>query len=445
MKLLIKNAKIITMNENLDIIDGSIIVENNIISEIVLGCINEKIHSNFDEIIEAEGKIVAPGFINTHSHLGMVGFRSLVDGIKNRLKTIFFPFEQNFMNRNLVYNSAKVGCIEMLQNGITTVVDMYYFEDEIAKAVEEVGIRGFLGPSVVNFNVCDMKGNEEDFELIEEFIKKYQNHNLIKPIIAPHSIYQNSIESLKKSFELANKYDTNWTMHLSEMDFEISELKEKHNLTPIGFLAKNNLLNERLIAAHCVIVTDEDIDLLKKYNVNVSHCPISNAKSGRLVAPIIKMLDKGVNVCLGTDGPSSLNALDLFEVIKMTGYIHKCVNRDTTAMSSVDLIKMATINAAKALNKENEIGSIEVGKKADMMILETDSPNMIPIFDVYSLLAYSACSKNIDTVIVDGKILVKSGKIQNHDMKKVKNDFNVSMIDFSKQANDELKKLGIIK
>ncbi|MGL5329078.1 MAG: amidohydrolase [Peptostreptococcaceae bacterium] len=436
---IIENVAILTMNENKDIIEnGLVIIENNKIAYVGNKKIEEiNIKDKEVEIIDGNEGILMPGMINCHTHVSMVAFRSLADDYKDRLKRYLFPLEQKLVDEKLTYISAKYGIAEMLLGGVTTFCDMYYFEDEVAKAAKEMNIRAILCETIVDFASPDSDKPYGGLDYSETFIEKWKNDNLITPGIAPHAIYTNSDESLKKAYEISKKYNVPMTMHVAEMDYELSGCIEKNNLTVVEYLDKLGVLDSNFISAHTVLVNEEDIKILKERDVKVSHNIGANSKGAKGVAPIIKMKNEKIDIGLGTDGPMSGNTLDIITQMSQVGKIHKLFNEDRTLLPSIDLVEMATIGGAKVLGLDNKIGSIEVGKNADLVIIETDSINMQPIYDYYSTIVYSANPSNVDTVIVDGRVVVKNRKFVDVDLRKIKND----LIDLKKEINDVAKEL----
>lgn len=442
MKTIIKNVKIITMDSNMNEIEnGFVVIEDEKIA--FIGSMNEFKPIENSHIIDGEGGILMPGMINTHTHLSMIPFRSLGDDCKDRLRRYLFPLENECMNKELAYHSAKYAICEMLLSGVTTIMDMYYFEDEVAKATEEMGIRAFLGETVINFPTCDSEEAFGGIDYAKKFIEKWNGHNLITPFIAPHAPNTNNTDSLIKANEISKKYNVPISMHLSEMDYELKYFKEEYNKTPVEYLESIGLLSDRLVSAHCIFLTDNDINLLKKYNVKVSHCIGSNTKSAKGVAPVSKMLENNICVGLGTDGASSGNTLDIITQFKLFANFHKLENKDRSIFPAKDIVKLGTIMGAKVLNKENEIGSIEIGKKADLVILETKSVNMFPVFDPYSAIVYSANASNVDTVFVNGKCVVKNKKLLNIDLETVRNDLKNHMKHFEEKAKEQLEKTNL--
>lgn len=418
---IIKNINILTMNSNEDIIeDGIVAYKSNKI--IYVG--NENLYENEEniELIDGKNGILMPGMINCHTHVSMIPFRSLADDYKDRLKRYLFPLEQKLVDKKLTYIGAKYGISEMLLGGVTTFCDMYYFEDEVAKAAKELNIRGILCETIVDFPSPDSKEKFGGLEYSKWFIEKWKDDELITPGLAPHAPYTNTDESLIDAYNISKKYNVPLTMHVAEMDYELEECKEKYNLTPIGYLDKLGILDSNFISAHTVLVDDNDIKILKERKVKVSHNIGANSKGAKGVMPISKMMDNNIDIGLGTDGPMSGNTLDIITQMSQVGKIHKLFNNDRTLLPSIELVKMATIGGAKVLGIDDEVGSIEVGKKADLVLIETQSVNMQPIYDYYSTIVYSSNPSNVDTVIINGDIVVKDKQLISGDFNKIRKD-----------------------
>lgn len=414
---LIKNVDILTMNKEKEIIKNGEVafLKDKIIY------VGKKYNGKGNiEVIDGNNSILMPGMINCHTHASMIAFRSLADDYKDRLKKYLFPLEQKLVDEKLTYIGAKYAIAEMLLGGVTTFCDMYYFEDEVAKASTELNIRSVLLETVVNFNSPDSKKEFGGIEYGENFIKKWIDNELITPGIAPHAIYTNNEYSLKKSFEICKKYNTLMSMHVAEMDYEYTECIKKYNMSPIKYLDSLGILDSNFISAHTILIDDEDIKILRDKNVGVSHNISANSKGAKGIMPITKM-DK-INIGLGTDGPMSSNTLDIISQMHQVAKIHKLFNNDRSLLPCDKLVEMATISGAKVLNLDKKIGSIEKGKKADLVLIETKSVNMQPLYDYYSTIVYSANANNIDTVIVNGKIVVKNKELLISDFSKIRDD-----------------------
>lgn len=431
MKTLIKNAHILTMNTAMDVIEnGYMVIEDDHIVELGAGDYSGPV----DRHLDANNAILMPGMINTHTHVGMIPFRSLGDDCKDRLRRYLFPLENECMTEELVYASANYAIAELLLAGVTTFVDMYYFEDKIAQATDEMGARALLGETIIDFKTCDTDKPYGGLDYCEWFIPKWLNHPRITPYPAPHATNTNSEDALKRANALSEKYQVPLSMHIAEMDYEMSHFREKYNRTPVEFLDSIGLLNERLIGAHCIHVNDSDIALMAARKSAVAHCIGANTKSAKGVAPVKEMLAKGVAVGLGTDGPSSGNTLDIITQFKLFADFQKTANKDRALFPAAEIVRLGTIEAARAIGMADKIGSLEAGKKADFVLIETQSVNMFPIFDPYSALVYSSNAGNVDTVYVDGKCLVRNKTLQNVSLSTLRNELDNEMTHFKKKA-----------
>lgn len=414
----IKNVNILTMNQEKQIIEnGVVIIDDSLIADVGDESILEKYL--IDSSIDGKGGILMPGMVNTHTHVSMIVFRSLADDVPDRLNKYLFPLEKELVDEELVNLGARYGISEMLLSGVTTFADMYYYEDEVAKAAKEMGIRAILGETVLNFPSPDSEKPYGGLEYGEKFIEKWRDDDLITPAIAPHAPYSLDSEHLKKCVQLTEKYDIPMMMHVAEMDYEYEKYQTEYGMTPVQYLDHIGVLNERLIAAHLVFVTEEDLDLLQKSNVGIAHNMGANSKGAKGVSPAVSMYNRSMNIGLGTDGPMSGNTLDIISQMGLVAKVHKLFNKDRSLFPASEIVEMATIGGARALNLDKKIGSVEVGKRADLIILETESVNMQPIFDYYSVLVYSANPSNVETVIVDGKILVENKKLKHHNIRKI--------------------------
>jgi cytosine/adenosine deaminase-related metal-dependent hydrolase len=424
LKKIIKNVNIITMNREKDIVENGFVV----IEKDRIVCIGEqKEVTPFEqdleyEVIDGQGGILMPGMINAHTHASMVAFRSLGDDLQDRLKKYIFPLENLLVDQDLVKKGAKYAICEMLLGGVTTFCDSYYYEDEVAKAAKEMGIRGILGETIVDFPAPDGEKPYGGLEYCEWFIEKWKGDELVIPAVAPHAPYTNDSEHLKAAYELARKYDVPMTMHVAEMDYEQKKYEEEYKMTPVQYLDSLGILDENFIGAHLVNVTEEDLGILEKREVGISHNIGANSKGAKGVAPAVKMYKRGLKVGLGSDGPMSGNTLDIITQMSLVGKVHKLHNMDRSLFPAVEIVEMATIGGARALNIDDITGSIEVGKKADVVIIETQSVNMCPIYDYYSVLVYSANPSNVDTLLVNGEVLVKNKQLVKQDFKEIKSD-----------------------
>ncbi|MGF1878989.1 amidohydrolase [Photobacterium frigidiphilum] len=405
--LLIKNATVLTMNEDRTVFDqGLVAVKGNKIVAVTDG--KDVKDYQAKTVIDADGDIVMPGLINTHTHVSMTVFRSLADDVPDRLHRYIFPLEKKLVSRDMVRIGAQLGNVEMVKGGVTTYADMYYFEDEVAKTVDKIGMRAILGESVIKFPVADAANAEEGIQYALNFIEEYKDHPRITPAFAPHAPYTNTTEILQKITKLSLEHDVPVMIHLAESDRENEVIaKRSDGKSPVAYMADIGALTPNLIGAHVINVDDNDIALLKKHDVGVAHNMSANIKSAKGVAPVIKMQEQGIRVGLGTDGPMSGNTLSTIDEFNQVAKVHKLVNHDRAAMPPLNVIEMATIGAARALHMEDTIGSLENGKLADIIVIDTKAPNMVPVYNPYSALVYSAYATNVKHTIVDGKLLME--------------------------------------
>ena len=436
MKKLIKNVTVLTMDEKNTVYrSGYVLTEGGRILEAGEweDSTEKKLFLERTEVIDGRGGILLPGLVNTHCHVSMMPFRTLGDDCADRLRRFLFPLENDAMTRRLVRLAARYGICEMLLAGVTSFVDMYYFEDEVAEACEELGIRGWLGETVIGQKTCDSSEPYGGLAYGEHFIRQWKDSELVHPLIAPHATYSNTPEMLVKSYELACRYDTLYTLHSSEMDFEMEQFKNQGK-TPTEFLHELGVLSGRTLLAHCVYMTEHDMDLLAETGSAVSHCIGSNTKGGRAVAPVPAMLERKIPVGLGTDGASSGNTLDLFTLFKLFADFQKTAYHDRSLFPADGIVKIGTMGGARALGAGQELGSIEPGKKADLVIVETDSVNMFPCYNPYSALVYSANASNVDTVMVNGELLVRGKQLVKADLQKIRGELKQEMGPFMEAA-----------
>lgn len=435
MKTVITNGIVITMNRDMDMYpEGYVIVEDNRISEV--GPMEALAHriteweSSRQEgisIMDAGHGIVMPGMVNTHCHMGMVPFRGLGDDCKDRLRVFLLPMESRAMDRELASLSSRYAICELLLSGVTTVMDMYYFEDAVAEVMDQMGIRGIAGETVMEEASCDAGTPREAIALGEELIKRYRNHPRIQGCIAPHGTTTCSSSTLQAIHQVNDRYGVPFTLHVAEMDYEMSYLKEQYGCTPIEYLDRLGILDSHTLSAHSIRLTEQDISLMAKSGSSVAHCIGSNTKAAKGVAPVSSMLEQGLAVGLGTDGPASGNTLDIFTQMRFCANFHKNETGNRSAFPAKDIVSMATIWGAGALGLDHVTGSLEPGKEADLVVVETDSPNMFPVYDPYSALVYSARADNVRDVFVAGRCLVKDRQLVSQDFQQIREDLRQKM------------------
>jgi len=363
--------------------------------------------------LDASGKVVMPGLINTHTHIPMVLFRGIADDLvlMDWLNKYIFPAEKNNVDEEFVRWGTRLGLLEMLRGGTTTYVDMYYFEDAIADETSRAGMRAVLGETVIDFPAPDNKTWDEALAYTDRFVQKWRGHPLITPAVAPHAPYTVSTEHLKAAHEMARKRDVPLVIHVAEDMAEVRTIQERYKSSSVAYLESIGFLGGRVIAAHMVWPTEQDIKTLAARSVGVAHCPQSNMKLAAGAAPVPQMLKAGVAVGLGTDGAASNNDLDLWEEIDTAAKLHKFVSKDPTTLNAREALEMATIRGAKAIHMEEEIGSLEVGKRADLIVIGMSAPHLAPLYNVYSHLVYATKASDIETVIINGRVVVENGRV----------------------------------
>jgi 5-methylthioadenosine/S-adenosylhomocysteine deaminase len=364
--------------------------------------------------IDAPDAILTPGLINTHTHAPMALMRGIADDLtlQDWLEKYIFPAEAKSVSFEFVRDGTRLACMEMLLSGTTTYADMYYFERAIADATSACGMRGVLGQTVIGFPVADAKTPADSLRMTEAFIQAYRKHPLIVPAVAPHALYTNSEESLRAARALANKYDVPLLIHLSETKKENDDTRAKFGASPTAVLDKWGLLNGRTLAAHGVWIDDADMKVLRERGVGVAHCPSSNTKLASGIAPVTKYLAAGVDIGVGTDGPAgSNNDLNLFEEMDLAAKLQKVHTGDPTAVTALEAFEMATIRGARALGLSKEIGSLEAGKRADLIFIRVTEPHAQPMFNVYSQLVYALKGSDVRHVMVNGRLVVRDRNV----------------------------------
>ena len=406
--ILIKNALILNPN-NFEERKQSVLIKDDLIAEIS----DEIDESNVDKIIDASGKILLPGFINTHTHLSMTLFRGLADDLSldSWLNDHIWPMEAN-LNGDYCYIGALLGAVELIKSGTTTFSDMYFYMEDVARAVDEAGLRAVLSYGMIDFGDAERREAE-----IKENLTLFENCNgmadgRIKVFFGPHSPYTASEELLIKVRQLASENNIGIHIHVSETEKEINDVSAEKGLRPFEYLDKIGFLGPDVLAAHCVWLSDNEIEIIKKNNVKVSHNPSSNMKLASGISPVSKLIENDICVSIGTDGASLNNNLDLIEELKIASLLQKVSTLDPNVVNSHEALAMGTIKGAEALGLDDEIGSIEVGKKADIILIDTNSANMVPDSSTLtSNVIYSANGSNVDTTICNGKILMENKKL----------------------------------
>ena len=357
--------------------------------------------------------ILMPGLINTHTHAAMSLLRGIADDLtlQDWLEKYIFPAEAKNVSPDFVLWGTRLACLEMMLSGTTTFVDMYYFEDRVAQATKEAGMRGILGETIIGFPVPDAKTPADSLKFTEQFAQRFKGDPLVIPAVAPHALYTNNDADLRACRRLATRYGIPLVIHLSETKRENDDIQAKRGMSPTQVLDIVGVLDGPTIAAHGVWLDDRDIATLKKHGTSIAHCPSSNMKLASGVAPVLKLLAAGVPTGLGTDGPAgSNNDFDLMEEMNLASNLQKVSSRDPRALPALQAIEMATILGARVAGLEKEIGSLEVGKRADFITLRLDRPHAVPLYNVYSQIVYALKGSDIQDVTVNGKPIVRDGR-----------------------------------
>lgn len=373
-------------------------------------------------VINAAGKVVMPGLVNTHTHVPMVLFRGIADDLvlMEWLQKFIFPAEAKNVDEQFVRWGARLGCLEMIQGGTTTYVDMYYFEDAIADETARAGMRAVLGETLIDFPAPDNKTWDAGMTYMEKFATKWKGHALITPAIAPHAPYTVSTDHLKQAHEFSAKRGIPLVIHVAEDQAEVKTIQERYGASSVAYLDRIGLLDERVIAAHMVWPTSDDIATLAKRSVGVAHCPQSNMKIAAGAAPVPAMLKAGVAVGLGTDGAASNNDLSLWEEMDTAAKLHKLTSKDPTVINAREALEMATIRGARAIHLDKEIGSLEAGKRADLIIVGMSGAHQTPLYNVYSHLVYATKASDVETVMINGRIVMQNRRVLTVDERAVR-------------------------
>jgi 5-methylthioadenosine/S-adenosylhomocysteine deaminase len=366
------------------------------------------------QIIDAKDKLVLPGFINGHTHVPMTLFRGIHDDVtlNDWLYKYIFPAEAKNVNEEFVRWGTRLAAAEQIRSGVTTFADMYYFEDAIAEETKAAGMRAVLGETFIDFPAPDNKSNAEMLAYTEKFLKKWQGDPLIHAAPAPHSIYTCSQKTLQDSAALARKYHAPILIHVAEMKKERDDSLKQNGMSPVQYLDRLGILGSDVLAAHCIFVDEADRKTLAQRQVGCVHNPSSNMIIASGVAPVPEERAAGIAVGLGTDGPAgSNNDLNLMEEMDLAAKLAKITKMDPLALTAKAVVEMATIDGARALHMEKEIGSLEAGKKADLILISLDEPNAVPMYDVYSQLAYSLKGSDVETVVIGGRVVMRERKL----------------------------------
>jgi 5-methylthioadenosine/S-adenosylhomocysteine deaminase len=373
------------------------------------------------ETLDAAGHLLIPGLVNTHGHVPMIVLRGLADDLTliDWLEKIVFPAEARHVDRDLVYWGALLACVEMARSGTTTFADMYYFEEEVARAAEQAGLRGVLGQTVIGFPAPDYATVDDALAGAERFIRRYLDHPLVVPSVAPHALYTTSLDTVRRARALSLRHGVPFQMHAHESADEDVRVRVKLGKTAVAALEEAGLLGPGVVLHHAITLTDHDMEVLARRGVSVSHNPESNMKVAVGLARVPEMLAAGIAVGLGTDGPASNNDLDLFEEMDTAAKVHKLVRGDPTVLPARQVFELATLGGARVLGLADRIGSIEVGKQADLVLVDTRQPELTPLHDPYSQLVYAVDGGHVRTVVVAGRIVVRDRRMTTVDADEV--------------------------
>ncbi len=411
--VVILGGTIITMDPSRQVIEnGGIAIRNGRILAVGPRSQIESRYTARRKII-ATGKLITPGLINGHTHIPMVLFRGLADDLdlQEWLTKYIFPAEAKNVTEEFVRVGTRLGLAEMIRGGTTTYCDMYYFEDAIAEETSKAGVRAVLGETVIDFPVADNKTNAEAMAYVEKFVSRWKNDPLIVAAIAPHAPYTVSEDHLKAVRAFSDRTGTLIVTHISETKRELDDSIKDKKASPVAYLERIGFLNERVIAAHMVWPEGNDINTLKQRRVGVIHNPQSNMKLASGVAPVPKMLEAGMFVGLGTDGAASNNDLNMWEEMDTVAKLHKVFSGDPKVISAQQAFELATIRGAEAIHLEGEIGSLEVGKRADLLMIQRDSLNQIPLYNVYSDLVYATKATDVESVMINGRMVMQNRRL----------------------------------
>jgi 5-methylthioadenosine/S-adenosylhomocysteine deaminase len=414
MDLLISGGTVVTMDASHRVLeDGAVAVHGTAIAAVGPRAELEARYPSARRI-NARGHMVLPGFINTHTHAAMTLFRGVANdmALEDWLAQRIFPAEKRNVTEDFCLWGTRLAALEMIEGGTTTFADMYYFEDAVARETKAAGLRGVLGESVIDFPVPDSPTVDQSLAQIEKYLERWKDDPLIRPAVAAHSVYTCSADTLKRAAALARRFKAPILIHVLETRHERDEILEKHHVSSVAWLESLGFLGPDVLAAHCVWLDEADIRLLAARGVGCAHNPSSNMMLASGVAPVPAMLAAGMRVGLGTDSPAgSNNDLDMMEEMDLAAKLQKVSRLDPKALTAWQVLEMATIGGARAMHLEDQIGSLEAGKQADLIVLRTDTAHSVPAYDVAGAIVYSMKASDVETVVVAGRILMENRRI----------------------------------
>jgi 5-methylthioadenosine/S-adenosylhomocysteine deaminase len=412
--IIIYNGTLVTLNSEFDIIENGIIYIKDQKLKRIEGQAHALDPSKAEKTIDAKGAIVLPGLVNTHTHLPMSLFRGLADDLPLHewLENHIFPAEAKHINPETVWVSTRLACAEMILSGTTTCCDGYFFEDDVARAVSDSGLRAILGQGVIDFPAPGVPNPVDNINHALAYTEKWlEGSKLIRPSIFCHSPYTCSSETLQKAKKAAASKNLLFQLHVAETKQEWDRVNSEHGLSPIQYLDRIGILDQDTLLVHCVWIDDRDVETVASRKSAVSHNPESNMKLASGIAPVQSLMEAGIAVGLGTDGCASNNTLDLFQAMDMTAKLHKVHSLDPTALDAKTVLQMATIDGARAIGLDQQIGSLEVGKQADIIIIDTCRPHLTPMYHPSSHLVYTANGNDVKTSIIAGRVVMEDGKL----------------------------------
>jgi len=410
---LLKAKYVLTMEgDGAPLLDGAVAVRHDRIVDVGPAGQLEKIYVAGAEI-DTGTSILMPGLVNTHTHAAMVYFRGLADDLplKEWLEGHIWPAEGRWLSDEFVRDATELACAEMVLAGVTMFNDMYFFGQASGESARKIGIRAVLGAGILDFPSVAARGPDEYISKAEDLIERFGDDPLVTPCVAPHAPYTCGPDTYRKAVALAERYDVPLHTHMAETRWEVEETGRRYGMSPVEYLHSTGALSPRLIAAHCVWLEDRDIELLAASGASVAHCPESNLKLSSGVAPVVKMMEAGIRVSIGTDGAASNNDLDVLGEISTAARLHKAMTGDPTAIDARTAVAMATRYGAEALGMGDRLGRLARGFMADMTVVSLDNFHLVPVYDVYSHLVYSAKSSDVSVVMINGRLVVQDGRL----------------------------------
>ncbi len=415
--IIIRADQVLTMDDSLTVLEDAALA---VIGEKIaaVGPADEVLGKyESTSVIGGTGFIAFPGLVNTHTHSPMVYFRGLADDLplKDWLEGHIWPAEEKWLGPEFVGDAVELACLEMIKSGITVFNDMYFYGDRIAAAAKKIGMRAVVGAGILDFPTRTAQTPAEYLAKAESFINDWKGDEFITPCVAPHSPYACSPETLQKAKKLSEAHGVPLHMHISETEWEVAQIMAMHRNRPVTFLDSLGFLDETVTAAHCIWVEDEEIGILAKKRVAVSHCMESNLKLASGFAPVVSMLAEGIRVTFGTDGAASNNDLNMLSEMSTTAKVHKALSKDPTVLNARQVLLMATRLGAGSLGLGGKAGSIEAGKAADIVLADVRKPHLTPMYDVFSHIVYSMSAADIDTVIINGRVVLHNRSLATGD------------------------------